>query len=369
MTTSLRTLRKLALLTGVVVWVHGLMLVGLPQSIGWLQTVQSPSVDSTTGFLTRSVAAPAPAIPITPTVSAIRPRPKKSPPSAPVAPPKATPAAPTPAAPAPQTPAIESTTNLEPSETAPLVDIAQAATENIAKNSQPSLPEPPPIQSDAESRVVAAASTLPAPVRIKYNVKGEVKGFPYFANGELLWRQDGKTYDARLEISHFLLGSRVQTSKGLISSQGLEPIRFGDKVRSEVAAHFERSKGKVIFSANTPEVALLPGAQDHLSVLLQISILVGSDPARYTRGTQLAFQAIGPRSAENWVFTAGELEEITLQSGEIRGLKFTRPSMGEFEPRLEVWFGPDVGYLPVRVRLTQSNGDFVDQLWRTTQKP
>jgi hypothetical protein len=39
------------------------------------------------------------------------------------------------------------------------------------------------------------------------------------------------------------------------------------------------------------------------------------------------------------------------------------------EPRLEVWFGPDVGYLPVRVRLTQSNGDFVDQLWRTTQKP
>ncbi|MFM2051352.1 MAG: hypothetical protein RL682_1843 [Pseudomonadota bacterium] len=217
--------------------------------------------------------------------------------------------------------------------------------------------------------MTASASTLPAPVRIKYNVKGEVKGFPYFANAELLWLQDGKTYDARLEISHFLLGSRVQTSKGLISAQGLEPIRFGDKVRSEVAAHFERDKGKVIFSANTPEAELLPGAQDQLSVLLQISTLIGSDPTRYSRGTQLPFQTIGPRSAENWVFTAGELEKITLHSGETTGLKFTRPPTSEFEPRLEVWFGPDAGYLPVRVRLTQSNGDFVDQLWRGTQKP
>lgn len=217
--------------------------------------------------------------------------------------------------------------------------------------------------------MAAAAYTVPAPVRIQYDIKGEIKGFPYSANAELLWLQDGKTYDARLEISHFLLGSRIQTSKGLISAQGLAPIRFGDKVRSEVAAHFERDKGKVIFSANTPEVDLLPGAQDQLSVLLQISTMLGSEPARYTNGTQIRFQAIGPRSAENWVFTAGALEKITLLHGETTGLKFTRPPMTEFEPRLEVWFGPEAAYLPVRVRLTQSNGDFVDQTWRGTQKP
>jgi hypothetical protein len=206
-------------------------------------------------------------------------------------------------------------------------------------------------------------------VRIKYDIKGEVKGFPYTANGELLWLQDGKTYDARLEISHFLLGSRVQTSKGLISAQGLEPVRFGDKVRSEVAAHFERDKGKVTFSANTPDVALLPGAQDQLSVLLQLSTLLGNEPYRFASGTQVPFQAIGPRSAENWVFTAGEVEKIALPGGDMTGLKLTRPPVSEFEPRLEVWFGPDVAYLPIRIRLSQSNGDFVEQMWRGTQKP
>jgi hypothetical protein len=221
----------------------------------------------------------------------------------------------------------------------------------------------------ASTLAAAVAYTVPAPVRIKYDIQGEVKGFPYTASGELQWQQDGKTYDARLEISHFLLGSRIQTSKGLISAQGLEPIRFGDKVRSEVAAHFERDKGKVSFSANTPDVALLPGAQDQLSVLLQIATMLSSDPARFVSGTQLPFQAIGPRSAENWVFTVGPLEKITLLRGETTGIKFTRPPVSEFEPRLEVWFGPEAAYLPVRVRLTQSNGDFVEQVWRRPQMP
>jgi Protein of unknown function (DUF3108) len=362
-----RTLRKLALLTVAVVWVHGLMLGGLPQSLGWLHTVQSLDGNSTTVFLTRSIMAPAPPLaspPLTPALPTKPQRPKT--------------AATTPsAAPSPQAPTVQTSPTFEKNNASTPVDTEQTATKNIAKLTDPAAPTPPTqerapqpaIHPGAAGAMAAAVYTVPAPVRVKYDIQGEVKGFPYFANGELLWLQDGKTYDARLEISHFLLGSRVQTSKGLISAQGLEPIRFGDKVRSEVAAHFERDKGKVIFSANTPDADLLPGAQDQLSVLLQISTLVGSDPARYIRGTQVPFQAIGPRSAENWVFTAGELEKITLHNGETTGLKFTRPPMSEFEPRLEVWFGPDVGYLPVRVRLTQSNGDFVDQLWRTTQKP
>ena len=351
MNISARTLRNLALLTVAVVWVHGLMLNGLPQSLGWLQTVQNPNADVSVGFLTRSIPAPLSPSP------ALRP-----PPPVAVAAPSATPRE----VPVPKTTAAPATPNFEQKLAEVPVDIAQAATKNIADN-EPL--QPPSAPAGGGAALAAAAYTVPAPVRIKYDIKGEVKGFPYTASGELLWQQDGRTYDARLEISHFLLGSRIQTSKGLISTQGLEPVRFGDKVRSEVAAHFERDKGKVIFSANTPDVALLPGAQDQLSVLLQMSTLLGSDPARFVSGTQIPFQAIGPRSAEHWVFTAGASETIALTHGETTGIKFTRPPVSEFEPRLEVWFGPDVAYLPVRIRLSQSNGDFVEQLWRGTQKP
>lgn len=209
---------------------------------------------------------------------------------------------------------------------------------------------------------------FPPSTRLKYDVKGEIKGFPYHVNGELLWTQDGKTYDARMEISHFLLGSRVQTSTGQLTVHGLEPTRFGDKVRSEVAAHFDREKNKVTFSANTPDVPLLPGAQDQLSVLVQLASMLGAEPKRFPKATTLPFQAIGPRSSESWVFTVDTLEKLSLPGGELNAVRLWRDPSGEYDPRVEIWLAPDLGYLPVRIRLTQANGDVVDQQWRATVK-
>ncbi len=207
---------------------------------------------------------------------------------------------------------------------------------------------------------------FPPPIRLKYDVKGEVKGFPYSVNGELQWTQDGKAYDLRMEISHFLLGSRVQTSTGQLTAQGLEPLRFGDKVRSEVAAHFERSKNKVTFSANTPDATLLPGAQDQLSVLAQVAAMLGGEPKGFPKGSSLTFQAVGSRSSESWTFNVGVTEKLILPGGELDALRLWRDPSGEYDTKLEVWMAPALGYLPARVRLTQANGDYVDQQWRTT---
>lgn len=209
---------------------------------------------------------------------------------------------------------------------------------------------------------------VPGSVRLKYDVKGEKGGIPIFANGELLWLQDGTNYEARMEIS-ILMFSRVQTSKGQLGNHGLEPLRFGDKVRSEVAAHFDRSKGKVTFSANTPDVTLQPGAQDQLSIFMHVASLIGGDPRRFTPGTEMSFQAIGPRSSETWSFTVGNLETLTLPGGTVKAIKLSRPPANEYSPRADVWLAPEMAYMPVRIRLTEANGDVADQQWSATQKP
>jgi hypothetical protein len=245
-----------------------------------------------------------------------------------------------------------------------LTELPDASSETLAANT-PLIERPISSTSDE----IAPHYSVPESTRLKYDIKGEVKGFPYFANGDLLWKQDGEQYQARLEISHFLLGSRVQTSKGQLTQQGLEPLRFGDKVRSEVAAHFERSKNKVSFSANTPDVPLQPGAQDQLSVFIQLASLLRGNPTRYPQGSQIAFQAIGSRSAESWIFTVGTTEAQVLPGGTVEAIKLTREPIGEFDPRVEVWLAPSIDFLPVRIRLTQGNKDFVEQLWRSTQKP
>jgi len=261
------------------------------------------------------------------------------------------------------------------------VDTAQAAPNTIANNTPPS----PPPEAEGNKSGAAAVTTLaagaaqasdaplrlayPEPARLKYEVRAEVKGISLSLNGELLWQHDGKTYNSRLEFSHFLLGSRMQTSKGTLGPQGLEPIRFGDKVRSEVAAHFDRSGNKVTFSANTPDVPLTPGMQDQLSAVLQLSAMLGGEPQRYPAGTQIPFEAIGPRSVESWTMVVGNTEKLTLPGGEVNAIKLSRGAVGPYGNRAEIWLAPSMGYLPVRIRLTEANGDVADKLWRSTQAP
>lgn len=253
-----------------------------------------------------------------------------------------------------------------PAVAAPML-VAAAASAN--KGTDVALDAGLPVTATPPAAKAVRKFAFPASARLKYDVKGEVKGFPYQVNGDLLWMQDGKTYNARMEISHFLLGSRVQTSTGQLTTRGLEPTRFGDKVKSEVAAHFDRDKNKVTFSANTPEAPLLPGAQDQLSVFMQLGAMLGAEPHRFPQGTTLPVQAVGPRSAEAWVFTVGASERLVLPGGELSAVRLWRDPLGAYDPKVEIWLAPDVGYLPVRIRLTQSDGDVVDQQWRATQKP
>lgn len=224
---------------------------------------------------------------------------------------------------------------------------------------------PPPRETTAQ----ATAFTVPGSVRLKFDVTGQARQQSYQARAELLWLHDGSTYDARLEVSAFLFGSRVQNSSGRIGAQGLAPMRFGDKGRSELAAHFDRSGGRVTFSANTAEAPLLTGAQDRLSVLLQLASMLAGDPVRYPQATTISVQTVGPRDAEVWLFTVEGEERMRLAGAEHSTLKLTRNPRREFDQKVEAWFAPHLGYLPVRVRITQANGDFVDQQLREVEKP
>ncbi|MDP1740679.1 DUF3108 domain-containing protein [Polaromonas sp.] len=267
--------------------------------------------------------------------------------------------------------------NTAPSPAAP----AQAAMEAIAtpapKNPEPTSPvaaaeaSPPAVQAAPAAAPVAAvvALTIPGSVRLKYAMTGRSKNLDYSALAELEWLQDGQTYDAKMEVSALFLGSRSMSSSGRITADGLAPTRFADKSRSERAAHFEADKGKITFSANTPDAPLLRGAQDRLSVFLQLASLLAGDPASHPVGSMVSLYTVGPREADTWVFTVDAPETLSLPVGQMATLKLTRKPQREFDQTVEIWFAPSMDYLPVRSRITQQNGDFIDQQLRGTEKP
>ena len=210
---------------------------------------------------------------------------------------------------------------------------------------------------------------LPAPIKLAFDVAGQAKKFDYQARAELVWQHDGARYEARQEVSAFLVGSRTQRSTGLVTAQGLQPERFGDRNRSERAAHFDYERGRVTFSANTPEAAIGPGAQDRLSVFIQLAGLLAATPDRFVPGTQLTLTTVSATGADRWTFTVEATETLNLPAGTLPTLKLQRLPRRDYDQKAELWLAPDMGYLPVRIKITQANGDFADLRLRSSSPP
>ena len=241
--------------------------------------------------------------------------------------------------------------------------------QDSAADTPPPIAEPPP-PAPPEAAPQPPPVGLPASVRLKYDMTGESKGLTYHAGAELLWQQDGSRYQARMEVSAFLIGSRVQTSEGRIGPAGLEPERFADKARkAELATHFDRDAQRIVFSSNMPEVPLPPGTQDRLGVFLQIASQLAGDPQRYPPGTAIAIPTAGTRDLGDWVFEVGNTETLQLAIGPQATVKLERTPRKPYDTRVEVWFAPGLAYLPVRMRITQQSGDFIDQTLTSAERP
>ncbi len=381
--------RILALLAALVLLAHALALGTAPINFG---PTPAPAAQTVPVMLTRSLSLPPPAAPplqakpATPAPAAAR-----SPAQAAQAaanPPPAKPLAAAQKAPAPaqEAAAVPATAAPEVADDGPPQSSADQFSA-LAQGSGPEeapLPQTPsqtqPASSAAASTPPAAppdqpdqhpvgAITLPASEDMGYEVTGNVKGLSYHAKGELHWRHNASSYQIQMTVSTLFLGSRGMSSQGQLGAEGLAPTRFLDQARSEVAAHFESDKGQISFSANTPSVPWVKGVQDRASVLIQLGAMLAGNAAAFPVGSSISVYTVGPRDADTWTFLVEGGEILNLPFGPLATIKLSRQLRHEHDKKLEVWYAPSLGYLPVRNKLSEDNGDFVDQQLSTLSRP
>lgn len=354
---------QLVLLAALVVAVHVLVLQASPLRMGGKFDRED---DALRAFATRSIEAPpVPVLPVPAPVEAPRksvrrkaPPPQQIEPPAPVD--TAVTAIDSVSEPLPDTVGEPSTT--ADATAAVTISASQApvtVSAAIAASALPVGPKTTPV----------TAVTLPASVLLEYKMIGASKGLNYHANAELSWINRGGQYDATMKVSAFLIGSRSMTSAGQITPTGLAPTRFADKFRSELAAHFLADQGKIIFSANTPDAPWIEGAQDRVSVFLQLGGMLAAKPQDFPAGSEITLYTIGPREADTWTFVVETEDKLQIMGNEMTTIKVTRKPRREFDQKVEIWFAPSMGYLPVRNRITQQNGDFIDQELSDVSKP
>lgn len=238
---------------------------------------------------------------------------------------------------------------------------AQIASPEAARPA-PGTPEQPPSDSKAAPPQAAEANAtvmVPLSAALQYKGFASLRGQKQEASGRLIWKQDGDRYSASLETKSTHSAARRQSSEGRIGADGLAPDRYSDSSKSELAVHFQRERRLITFSANAPSVPLLEGAQDHVSVVLQLSGLLSGNTVLRQPGARIPIQTASSRQADVWIFDV-------VDEGSADGyanLHLRKVPVRTFDETLDLWLSPRHGYLPARLKFTYANGDFLELEW------
>jgi hypothetical protein len=240
----------------------------------------------------------------------------------------------------------------------------------------PLSPNPPTVSSDATAKPAAPAperianatlalpelalASLPPSALLNYRLSGQEKGINYQASGELRWQRNDSAYAMSLTVKAFLLGSRHWRSVGQINATGLAPTRFSDSWRSERAAHFDRPNQRIVFSNNAPAMPLQPGAQDQVSLYVQLAAAMAQSGQRMPPGTRLQIQTATVRDALPWLLTLEKLETLQVDGQSLQTVKWVCQPRNRFDAQVEFWVSAAHDWLPARIRITQASGSFID---------
>jgi hypothetical protein len=250
----------------------------------------------------------------------------------------------------------------------PTEDVAPLPPETVAVTNAPL---PPP-----SNALTAKPGDFPPNIQINYKLTGQERGLTYHASGSLKWQTQAtpdapsptpapKAYAAELRVRAFLVGSRVWRSAGLLTENGLSPVRYSDSGRGERAAHFDTTQNKISFSGNTPGVALQPGAQDQVSLFIQMAATVAAK--NFKLGSELNVQTATARDAVNWVLTFKSEELIEVDGKQLATQRWVCLPRGKFDSQIEMWLSQSHGGLPVRIKITQVTGNFIDMEMRDAE--
>ncbi|WP_416546866.1 DUF3108 domain-containing protein [Limnohabitans sp. DCL3] len=201
---------------------------------------------------------------------------------------------------------------------------------------------------------------LPPSVLLSYKLSGQEKGLNYFANGELRWQHNDAAYALSLSVKAFLVGSRHWRSVGEINETGLAPRRFSDSWRNERAAHFDRANQRVVFSNNAPMALLEVGAQDQISLYVQLAAAMAGAPQRFEPGSRVQIQTATVKDALPWLLTLGASETLQLNGLAVPTAKWVCQPRHRFDATVEFWVSAQHAWMPVRIRITQVNGSHID---------
>lgn len=256
--------------------------------------------------------------------------------------------------------------------------VAQKAPVSDAEPSA-AMPDPSPIPSSASEDEVIAPSSAQEPLTLPINVpvsaqlsmqiiRIEANRKPTYGIGSINWEVTGNKYSMSIEAGIDMLITSINlyklTSEGRIDAYGITPDISTETrlTRAQTATHFHHDEKIISFSASSNTVAMIHGAQDKATFLMQLAGIGNADASQFSPGREIDLQVAEDKDAGLFQFMIVGEEEITTKLGQTDTWHLLRaPRPGSYNSRLDIWLAPSLGWYPIQIRNTESNGTVTTQ--------
>lgn len=207
--------------------------------------------------------------------------------------------------------------------------------------------------------------SIPPSAELKYDVQALRDGQMVYGSGKISWQSDGGNYTVDGEASILFFTLLNFKSAGVIDDFGVAPVIYSEKRfrRSQTNTHFHRERNTISFSASTMTYPRKGGEQDRASIIWQLTGIGRGDSEKFKPGAEIDFFVAGVRDATPWrVRVIGE-EQIEIGSGKVSAWHVVRiPKQGSYDQKLDIWLAPQHEWFPVKLRFTETNGEYLDML-------
>ena len=210
-------------------------------------------------------------------------------------------------------------------------------------------------------------ASWPSDTRLTYKLGGNYRG-ELHGSARVLWQREGTRYHTAVEMSAGLLASLSFTSQGDITDGGLRPEVYEENVRGRRRGV---RLGEDVRLNNGDRIARPEAVQDTASQFVELGHRFSTGQVKLVPGAQVNFSMARPGGIDEWTYDVIGEETLHLpRLGPVPTLHLKpRPLSKPRGPiSAEIWYAPSLQYLPVRIRITQGNDNYIDLMVDTIEQ-
>ncbi|HXA47290.1 MAG TPA: DUF3108 domain-containing protein, partial [Burkholderiaceae bacterium] len=160
-------------------------------------------------------------------------------------------------------------------------------------------------------------------------------------------------------------------SEGDIDDFGLAPTIFTEKRfrKDATTTSFNRENGVISFNTSANTYPIKGGEQDRNSAIWQLIAVARGAHTKFKEDSEWSFFVAGQHDADVWSFKVDKQENIRSPMGNLHAVHVIKLPLADSKgQQVDIWLAPALEWYPVRLRYTENNGDYIEEVLDSVTK-